>query len=108
MSQLYQAILNIQATSTHDYHTKIKQVLGETDAQPLISVMCYYHGQDTMLMGPKHHPETSKKLVELGIFHVDGDYVKVDPAIYQKHLGLEAKFEAQLREIQEKAKLLGE
>lgn len=61
-----------------DYKLLVDEKLRYT----LSGIELYPKSGDRMLLGYDGMPETSKKLVELGVFCIDGDNVKLHDDIY--------------------------
>jgi len=62
-------------------------------------------GKSEMLTGLKGLPKDSLKLVEMGVFHIDGGYVKVDSDILRAIEKKTNNLESLLVKLKEKARL---
>lgn len=91
VTQLERAILN---------NTPITDVISAELQYTLNGITLYPSYQDQMLLGPHGLPNTSRKLVEMGVFYIHGDYIALHPTLCQAFDTVKNKKDALLARLQ--------
>lgn len=92
-------ILALKPDSLHAYRKDIESIVGSYYFTPVDCLMGIYANGVKLELGVEGMPNTSKKLVSLGILRVQGDTLKAHPQIVKTAAELSARFDALLARL---------
>ncbi|MEF1300488.1 hypothetical protein QTO17_00970 [Vibrio owensii] len=72
------------ASDSRVFHWNAKPVLGESLAYTFDAVITCYRDGAKMELGVDGLPDTTRKLVDLGVFYIDGEMIRLHPALKAK------------------------